>query len=146
MNLKFKRVEDAIQAASELGLEDLPWTWMEFLKSGWIIKECKECACGGKWGWFKPTFRGESTFFGCVCHNVVHSHLLLHSKNTRDARMNKLLKNLKPGTTDIGKVFFVKFGTDSGMILPREEFFKIDPLEVGQWMEVTQLDVEKELA
>ncbi len=138
MDLKLSCLVNAISAAKELGLSTMPWVWLKYMQSGWEIKSA-DCDCGGKWIWLKPHPSGIMDKHGCVCH---HELELSHLVDTKfDAFLAPALKGASPSTSDVGKIFYTFPGSDAGTIISRKKFVKLDPADIGWWVEVDDLDI-----
>ena len=68
MAIDITQLQNAVQAARELKLHQMPSSWLELLDKGWTIW------CTGDdipdshrhhWSWYKPS----DLRFGCVCHS-----------------------------------------------------------------------------
>jgi len=65
--IKTVNLRNVVDAAEELGLQDIPWSWIKCIRRGWIIRRFSG-PCGGNWAWMKPDSSGVMNLFGCVCH------------------------------------------------------------------------------
>ncbi len=63
-----RSLANATEAATSLGLEEVPGKWIQALEAGWIITSTP-CMCGGSWAWLQPRPSGAHEMFGCVCHH-----------------------------------------------------------------------------
>lgn len=141
MEIKLLNLENAISAAKELSFNGVPWSWLKYMQSGWVI-EPTSCSCGGHWAWLKPRPSGAQNMHGCVCHNILDVSRLTDTKlDMLSSLTKKALKKASPTTSDIGKIFYTFPGSDAGTIISRQEFVKLDPVEIGWWVEVDDVDV-----
>jgi len=141
MEIKLLNLQNAINAANELGLTEVPWTWLKYMQSGWEIRPIS-CSCGGNWSWLRPRPSGGKDMCGCVCHNeLVISKLIDTKLDAFSSLTKKALKKVKPTASDIGKIFYTFPESEAGFIITRQEFIKLDPAEIGWWTEVDNFDV-----
>lgn len=141
MNIDLLTLETAIKAAKSLGLDHVPWTWLKYMESDWtiIVKNCNQC--GGSWAWERPRPIGARVMHGCVSHHSLDINQLINTKCDNSSRTRKLLKQVKPQATDLGKIFFTPPESEQGYIIDREDFAKLDPGTVGWWVEINDFDV-----
>ena len=142
MDLKINVIENAAKAAKELGMLTIPWVWIKFMQSGWVI-EPTSCSCGGNWAWLKPRPSGAKEMCGCVCHHELDFSKLIETKNaTFSPIIKELLRNAKPKAGDVGKIFLTApQSLANNTIMDREDFLNLDPSEVGWWIEIDELDI-----
>jgi len=142
MEIKLSHLQNAISAAKELGLAEVPWAWLKYMQSEWVI-EPTSCSCGGNWAWLKPRPSGAKDMHGCVCHHELDLSKLTDTKlDTISSLTKKALKKVSPTASDIGKIFYTFPGSDTGAIVSQQEFVKLDSVEIGWWVEVGDFDVE----
>lgn len=141
MEIKLLCLQNAINAAKELGLNEVPWVWLKYMQSGWII-EPKSSSCGGNWVWLRPRPFGPKTEHGCVCHNRLELSVLTNTKmDNKSSLIKKALKKAGPTTSDVGKIFYTLPESDAGVIISQPEFVKLDPVEIGWWIDIDELDI-----
>lgn len=144
MNMKVQKLENALLAAKELGMVEIPWDWFKYLQSGWEIRQ-KKSKCGGNWAWFRPRSYREIMLHGCVCHHELDLRRLMDTKRADLGadlgRIKKDLNTRKPKESDIGKIYYLYPDSDEGEIVDRSEFVNIDPANVGWWTEISFFDV-----
>lgn len=119
MEIKLSYLQNAINVAKELGLIGVPWTWLKYMQSGWVIG-LAQCDCGGNWIWLRPKPSGAWSVYGCVCHHELELSRLIDTKCDTSSSLTKTaLMKLSPTDSDIGKIFYTSPGSDKGTIISR---------------------------
>lgn len=142
MDLKVKSLENAVQAAKDLGLESVPWAWIKYIQSGWELENWS-CSCVANWSWMKPCPFGAFARYGCVADVPLDISRLVETKRNESGVMKAKLAELKPNKEDVGKIFYTNLTGDEMAINTREELFEISQVEVGFWFEIGELDTHE---
>lgn len=141
MEIRLMTMRNALKAARELNKKGVPKVWMKYIQCGWEIHK-DSCACGGNWAWMRPRPSGAMQMYGCVCHNELDERKILDTKeNSFSNLVRKAIKKVNPSADDVGKIFYTYPGAEEGTIISRQEFVKLDPVNVGWWTEISELDV-----
>jgi hypothetical protein len=142
MDVKVYEIENVVKAAKALNLILVPGVWIKYIQNGWQI-HATSCNCGGSWGWMRPRPSGAMGMVGCVCHTELDESKLMDTKNDSSSVTKKLLANFKITAGDVGKIFYTYPRTKEGEMLSREEFSKLNPVDVGWWVEIDDFDINE---
>ena len=140
MDINIKELENALNAAKEIGLSAVPWAWIKFIQSGWSICNA-QCDCGGHWVWMRPRRFGVMATYGCVCHNGVDESRLLDMKQDDSRFIKGSLAKYETKVSDIGRIFYTYPGSGDGEIVDKKDFVKLDPVDVGWWIEISDFAI-----
>lgn len=142
MDVQVYEIENVLKAAKALNMELVPGVWIEYIQNGWQIHPTS-CTCGGSWAWMKPRPSGAMGMVGCVCHNELSRDNLLNTKRDPSLVTKNVLAKYKVTLKDVGKVFFTYPRTDEGEFLTKKYFVKMNPVDVGWWIEIEKSDVNE---
>ncbi|MFA6514464.1 MAG: hypothetical protein WCT50_04240 [Patescibacteria group bacterium] len=139
--MKRKDLEKVVQATKDLNMEEIPDFWFDFLKDGWRVVGAS-CNCGAYWAWLKPSPSGSMKMFGCICcKRIDASKLMEYKRDNSGFTTHHLLPLAQPHRKDIGKIFYSHPDLKGGEIVSREDFAKLNPTDVGFWIEIEEFDV-----
>jgi len=79
---------------------------------------------------------------GFIDAERMKSHkVLVHQKHEISGKTIKLLKKETVTKEDIGKIFYSNPSKEKGWIVTREEFWKLNPGDIGGWVEIGEFDL-----
>jgi hypothetical protein len=138
--ITLKPILKAVTVAKELDLKFMPSAWIAYIQSGWRIADHLD-----NYIWLRPLRSGSMSVEGLVKDIDLDIKRLLDTKMDLGTDIGKVLRSHYPSKQDVGKIFYIQselaFNEKNGKIVSRENFLKLDPIDVRGWVEVGEFDV-----